>query len=136
MLPSQRMLLPLVMLIDALMLPRLRTVTAHMLFMRLELLLIHFRQLMHRHLQICHQRITPTAGKVLAYNHAHHLQRLAVRCHGVCGHDPAAFTELMGDGELIELVAVFGVETECDQRKTFAAGFGHEDEAHFLYTEG
>jgi hypothetical protein len=38
----------------------------------------------------------------------------------------------MGNSELVELVAVIGVETEGNQRKTIATSLRHEQEAHLL----
>jgi hypothetical protein len=38
----------------------------------------------------------------------------------------------MCDGELVKLVAVIGVETEGNQRKTIATSLRHEQEAHLL----
>lgn len=38
----------------------------------------------------------------------------------------------MGNSKLIEQVAIIGVKTECNQRKTLTTSFGHEQEAHLL----
>ena len=43
-----------------------------------------------------------------------------MRRHGVSWHYPAAFAELVGNGELVEVVLVFRIEAESDERKTIA----------------
>ena len=103
---------------------------------RQQLLLVHLNQLSKRKLQIRHQRIAPAAREVLAHDDAHHLEALRVRSHGVGRHDPAALAELVGDGELVEVVFARGVEAESYEREALAFGLGHEDEAHGLHGGG
>lgn len=55
-----------------------------------------------------------------------------MRSHGVSRNDPTTLSELVGNSKLIEQVAIIGVKTECNQRKTLTTSFGHEQEAHLL----
>jgi hypothetical protein len=101
-----------------------------------QLLLIHLHQLRKRKFQIAHQTITPTPREILSHNHPHHLQTLAVRRHSIRRHDPSALTQLVRDGELVEVVFALWVQAESYERQAFAAGLRHEDEAHGLHGGG
>lgn len=98
--------------------------------------LLHLLQLLERQPDIRDQRVAPAAGEVLAHHHAHHLQPVRVRRHGVRRDDPAALPQLVREGELVEAVAVRGVEAESDEREAGAARLRHEQEAHLLHAEG
>lgn len=107
-----------------------------LLFVLLKLLLIHLGQGFDGKLDIGDECVTSAPAEVLTNNNTHHPQTLRVGRHGVCWHYPSSLTQLVGDSKLIKLVAILRVETESDQRKAFAAGLGHEEEAKFLDREG
>ena len=103
------------------------------LFVVVQLLRIHLRKLLHSHLKICDQSITPAPRKVLPDDHAHHLHLIGVRCHCVRRHDPTSLAQLVCDRELIELMSMLRVETEGHKWQTLALSLGHEQEAHLLH---
>lgn len=98
----------------------------------LKTLLIHLGQLRHGHLQVGDERIAAATREVLSNDHTQHLQSAGIGSHGVCWDNPATLTQLVGDRELVKLVAVLGIQAESDQRETVALGLGHEREAHAL----
>lgn len=106
------------------------------LLVLLQRLLVHLLQLVQRHLQIRHESIASAAREILAHHHTHHLELLRVWSHGVSRHDPAAFTQTVSDGELVEFVVLRRVEAEGNEWETFAAGLGHEEESHLLDRRG
>lgn len=108
---------------DLALLLRLRLPT---LLMRLRLNVL---QLLHNQLKILNQRVASRAAKVLAHHHAHHLQLLTVRRHGVGRHDPAALAQLVRDGELVVFEVELGVDAEGDEGQAAAGGLGHDLEA-------
>ena len=103
-----------------------------MLHMLVHSLLIHRIQRLQRQLDINKQSIAPGPREILPHHHAHQLQLLAMRRHGVGGDDPAALAKVVRDGEFVEVEAFAGVEAEGDERQALAAGFGEEEEAEFL----
>ena len=108
MLPLQTMLLIREMLIHTLLLPRPTPMLLHMIYIMMQdLLIVQLDQLLDCELDVRDQGIAARAREVFAHDHAHHLQRFAVRGHGVGGHDPAAFAQLVGDGEFVEACKVF-----------------------------
>jgi hypothetical protein len=128
----QRVLLVGEVLVHLLVAASGSAVLLNLLLVFLDLLLIHLAQSLHGKLDVCNQSITSAVREVLADNNTHHLQTLGVGSHGVCRDDPTTLSELMGDGELVKLVAVLRIKTEGDQRKTLAASFRHKQEAHLL----
>lgn len=107
-------------------------VFGNLLLVLLDLLLVHLAQSVKRKLDVIDKGIASAARKVLANNNTHHLQTLGVRSHGVGGDDPSTLAKLVGNGELVKVVARFFVQAKSDERETVATGLGHEDEAHLL----
>ena len=87
---------------------------------------------LHNSMNVLDQHVAPSSAEVLAHDHTHQLELLAVRSHGVGWHDPGAFSELMSDRELVEMVLIFWVQAESDERQSFAASLGHDLEAQCL----
>lgn len=135
-LPMQRMLLIRVVAIDALVPAGSSAVGLHVLPVLRQLDVVHLFELLKCHLDVGDKGITSTTGEVLAHNHAHHLQLVSIRGHGVGRYYPAALAQLVRDGELVELMAVSGVEAEGDQGQAGAMSFRHEDETHLLHASG
>lgn len=98
--------------------------------------LVHLTKSLERKFDVIDEKVGSWESKVLANDYAHHLQCLAVRGHGVGGHNPAAFTEMVCNGELIIGVFTVRVETECDQRQAVAAALAHDDEAKVFELAG
>lgn len=137
MLSTKTMLLIREVIIHSLRPARPRPMRLHMVDIVVEqLLLVHLRELFHGQLQISNQSVGSGPREVFPHNDAHHLQFVAVRRHGVCWYHPAALAQLVSDRELVEVVLVLGVEAESDEWEAGAAGFGHENEAHGLYSCG
>lgn len=128
----QRVLLVSEVLVHLLMTASGGAVLLDLLLVLLDLLFIHLAQSLHGKLDVGDQGIASAAREVLTNNDTHHFQALRVRSHGVSRDDPAALSELVCDGELVELVAVIRVETEGNQRKAVATSLRHELEAHLL----
>lgn len=103
---------------------------------REQLLLVHLDQLVEGKLQVRHKSVATRAREVFTHDNTHHAQVLRMRRHGVRWHDPAALAQLVGDGELIEVVLARRVEAEGNERQAFAAGLRHEQEAHGLHGGG
>ena len=133
---AQRMLLVGEVLIHLLMFAGLGAVGLHVLLVSLQAGLVHLLELVDGQLKVGDEGVAARAGEILADDDAHELHVFGMRGHGVGGDDPAALTELMGDGELVEGMFVFRVQTECDEGQTGATGLGHEDEAHLLHGRG
>ena len=128
----QRVLLISEVLVHLLMTTSGSAVLLDLFLVLLNLLLIHLTQSLHGQFDITDQCVTARSREVLTNDDTHHLQAFGVGSHGVCRHDPTTLSELMCDSELVKLVAVIGVETESDQRKTIATSLRHELEAHLL----
>jgi hypothetical protein len=75
------------------------------------------------------QSIAARAGKVFTDDDTHELHLLGVRSHGVRWHDPAAFTKVVSNGELVVQVALLGIKTDCNKWETLTTSLGEEDEA-------
>jgi hypothetical protein len=93
------------------------------------LFLVHVVQDANAQFDIRQQLVTPTLAEVLADHHTQHLEILGVGRHGVSRDDPGAATQLVGESELVVVLACFGVETEGDEGETLAMLLGHDDEA-------
>ena len=128
----QRVLLVGEVLVHLLMTASGSAVLLDLLLVLLNLLFIHLTQSLHGQFDVCNERVAARMREVLADNDTHHLQALRVGSHGVGGDDPTTLSELMCDGELVELVAVIGVKTEGNQRETITTSLRHQLEAHLL----
>ena len=76
---------------------------------------IHLFQCIQRQLNIIDQRVASWTGEIFSDDDSHELELLAVGSHGVGGHDPAALTQVMGNGELVIMVLGLRVESECHE---------------------
>lgn len=126
------MLLLLIVVVSVL---RLMAMTDVLLDIRLtdfDLRLVHIVQNLHAQLDILKQLVAAGLGKVLAHDDTQHLQVLGVRGHGVCGYDPATLAQLVGERELVVVLAGLLVQTECYEGQTCAALLRHDDEAELL----
>ena len=74
---------------------------------------VHVFQCVQRQLDVINQSVTSCTGEVFSHDYSHEFELFTVGGHGVGGHDPAAFTQVMGNGELVIMVLGFGVESEC-----------------------
>ena len=83
--------------------------------------LVHVVQGLQRDGKVADERIASGLREVFADDDAHQLELIRVRGHGVCGDDPAALTELVGNRELVVQLAVLRVEAEGYQGKAFTA---------------
>ena len=128
------MLLPQIMLMTP-MLPMLPPRSMGMLFGVLHMLIhrlsTHRIQTLQRGFDVRDKGIASRAGEVLPYDDAHEFQLLAVRGHGVGGHDPAPFAEVVGHGEFVVVRVAGGVEAEGDEGEALASGLGEDEEAQF-----
>lgn len=93
---------------------------------------LHGLQRLHGLLDIQNQRIAATSAKVLTDHNPHQLDVPGVRCEGIRRYDPSPLAELMGDGELVEMVFVLGVEAERNERETGAVALAEDDKTHRL----
>lgn len=132
----QRVLLASEVLVHVLMTASRGAVLGNLFLVLLDLLFIHLAQSLHGELDVGDQSIASAAREVLTNNNTHHLEALRVRSHGVSRDDPATLSELVCNSELVKQVAVVGVKTESDQRKTFTTSLRHELETHLLYRGG
>ncbi len=74
---------------------------------------IHLFQCVQGQLDVIDQAVTSRTGEVFSNDDSHEFELLTVWSHGVGRHDPAALTQVMGNGELIIMVLGLGVESEC-----------------------
>ena len=132
----QRMLLILVMRVSACLLGTVRIMLLHMLDMLLHSLLIHALQHLQAQLHIFDKRITSRTGEILTHNHTHQFQFLAVRRHGIGGHNPSSFTEVVGYGKLVIMVLVLRVEAEGDKGEACTSFLAHNKEAELFEVGG
>jgi hypothetical protein len=104
------------------------------------ILLNHLRiqliQRMLRQFNVRHQAITTTLAEILPHHHPHQLQSVAMRRHGVSGHDPPSLTQLMCQRKLIVHVLLIGIESECHEWQATATALGHDDEAQCTKASG
>ena len=115
MLALKRMLLVLVVRVIVLRFPARGAMMLDVGGMLLYGLRIHLFQCIQRQLNIIDQGVASRTGEVFSDNDSHELELLAVGSHGVGGHDPAALTQVMGNGELVIMVLGLGVESECHE---------------------
>ena len=78
-------------------------------------LCIHVFQCIQGQLDIVDQGVASRTGKVFSDDDSHEFELLTVGSHGVGGHDPAALTQVMGNGELVIMVLGLRVESECHE---------------------
>jgi hypothetical protein len=100
--------------------------------MLFNLVRIHRIEGIKRMLEVHNKRITPAPGKVLADDDPHELHLLRVRGHCVRGHDPAAFAQLVRDGELVVQVLAGRVQAAGDEGQALAMGLGEDYEAELF----
>jgi hypothetical protein len=106
----------------------------HILLILTDRLPVQIVQHLHAQTNILNQLITPTLGKILAHHDAQHLELAGVRRHGVGGHDPAPRADLVRHGELVVVFVFRRVQSECDEGKSLATSFTHDQEAHVFET--
>lgn len=94
--------------------------------------LIHSLKRLHRQLDVCNERVTSCPREVFTHNDSHELKLLAMRSHGVCRHHPAPFSQMMSNGEFIEVVLVLWVQPECHKRQTFTSLLAHDQKSELL----
>jgi hypothetical protein len=111
------MLLLLVVVVVVRGLVRVRDRLLDMIHVLVDMAGVLGMQGLDRLLDVQHQGVASAPAEILANNDAHQLERSRVRRHGVCRDDPAAFTELVGDRELVEMVAVLGIQPEGNERQ-------------------
>lgn len=98
--------------------------------------LVHLAKSLESKFDVVDEKVGAWESEVLTNDNSHHLQSLAVRGHGVSRHNPAAFTEVVRNGEFVVEVFAIRVETECDQRQAVAAALAHDDEAKVFELAG
>ena len=76
---------------------------------------IHLFQCFQGQFDVIDQGVASRTGEVFSDDDSHEFQLLTVGSHGVGGHDPAALTQVMGNGELVIMVLGLGVESECHE---------------------
>ena len=70
---------------------------------------IHLFQCFQRQLNVIDQSVASRTGEIFSNDDSHEFELFTVGSHGVGGHDPAAFTQVMGNGELVIMVLGFRV---------------------------
>lgn len=136
MLTLQGVLLLLVCRVIMLRLVRVDNVILDMFLILVHHGLVHLAKSLKSKFDVIDKKVGAWESEILPDNNSHQLQSLAVWCHGVSGHNPAAFTEVVRNGEFVEKVFLVRVETECDQRQTMAAALAHDDEAKIYQLAG
>ena len=115
MLTLKRVLLILVTRVIVLRFPTCSAMMLDVVGMLLYGLCIHPFQCFQGQLDVIDQGVASRTGEVFSDDNSHEFELLTVRSHGVSGHDPAAFTQVMGNGELVIMVLGRGVESECHE---------------------
>ena len=115
MLTLKRVLLILVMRVIVLRFPARGAMMLDVGGMLLYGLCIHLFQCIQGQLDIVDQGVASRTGKVFSDDDSHEFELLTVGSHGVGGHDPAALTQVMGNGELVIMVLGLRVESECHE---------------------
>ena len=129
MLTLKRVLLILVVRVIMLRFPARSAMMLDVVGMMLYGLRIHPFQRIQRQLDVIDQGVASSTGEVFSDNDSHELELLAVGSHGVGGHDPAALTQVMGNGELVIMVLGLGVKSECHEGQTFPSSLAHDKKA-------
>ena len=115
MLTLKRVLLILVMRVIVLRFSACGAMMLDVISMLLYGLRIHLFQCIQRQLDVIDQGVASGTGEVFSDDDSHELELLAVGSHGVGGHDPAALTQVMRNGELVIMVLGLGVKSECHE---------------------
>lgn len=97
------------------------------LFVLLDLIAVHLLKQLHAELDIDDERVTSVLCKVLADYDTQHLEVIRMRGHGIRWNDPAARTQSMSQGELIEMPIRVRCQPKSDQRQTLTRLLGHDD---------
>ena len=113
MLTLKRVFLMLVMGVVVLRSPARSTMMLDVVGMLLYGLRIHLFQCFQGQLDVIDQGVASRTGEVFSDDDSHELELFTMRSHRVGGHDPAALTQVMGNGELVIMVLGLGVESEC-----------------------
>lgn len=111
-------------------------VLAQELLVLLDGLLVHAVQQLDAELDIDNKSVAAVLGKVLADDHAQHLQLVRVGSHGVSRDDPTAGTQLVCESKLIPFSVLIGLEAPRNERKSLARLLGHDDKVHGLERVG
>ena len=127
-LPLQGVLLILIVLMVVPRLTAMCCVLVDMLHVLVNRLFIHFSEYLKSILDVRDEGVASRPGEVFPH-HAHHLQPLTVRRHGVCGYNPATLSKVVRDSELVIMSLLLGVQTKRYQWKTLTTLFAHDDEA-------
>jgi hypothetical protein len=98
----------------------------------LDSLLVHTIEGLEAQLDVREEGVTSRLGEVLSDYHSQHLQILGMRRHRVCRDNPATLPQLVGHGEFVVMLVVFGIKAECNEREAFAVLLGHDDETQLV----
>ena len=93
---------------------------------------IHLVELRQTKLHVGDESIGTRARKVFANDHAHQLEFLRMRGHGVSWDDPSTLAKTVCDCELVMEVVFAGIESEGYKREPSPAPLGEDEKAEAL----